>query len=273
MNGVVYGLLFATTIFQAGKTPDSLGRIGGRGEFSRLARVSIYPYDLPHVLFVIDRLHKNRMYYVNSKRFESHRLFANATYLSLQTGQKFFQDNYLRNERRFYMGTVSFQTPVKKWTFEFWEGDLITKQGVREVANILARTFFTPVAFKPNSLHQEEIAQQLPDIPNLLARDIIAPDDYTPMSLGATVGRLRLLDKLDEKTVVYPDEIVVMPEAPVDLPPVGGIVTSQPASPLSHISLRSKSLKIPDAYIKNARPCSRVATVKSFGSKPRPISI
>ena len=236
-----------------GPGPDSLPRIHSRAEFDSISRIADYPYTLPHVLFVIDRLHQDRIYYVNSKRFESHRVFANATYLSLETGQKFFQDNYLRSDRRFYMGTVSYQTPIRKWTIEFWEGDLISKEGLKETARIVQRTFFAPVAFKPNSLHQEEIGTQLAGVPMVLSRDIVAPSDYMPVSLGAAVGRLRVLDKFDDKTVIQPDEIVVLPNAPVDLPPVAGTITSEPASPLSHISLRSKSLGIPDAYIKGAQ--------------------
>jgi hypothetical protein len=222
------------------------------------------------VLFVIDRLHGDRIYYANSRRFLSHRQFANATYLSLQTGQKFFEDNYLRPDRRFYMGTVSYQTPVKRWTFEFWEGDQISRDGIKRVASQIKKSFFAPVEFKPNSLRQEEFAIQLPDVPHLFSRDIVAPPDYTPMSLGSATGRIRILDKLTDQTVIHPDEIVILPEAPVDLPPVAGIITSQPASPLSHISLRSKSLGIPDAYIKNADKlfASRNGQIVRLSTKP-----
>lgn len=251
-------------------SPDSMPQIRSRAEFDGLSRLATYPYLLPHVLFVIDRLHKNRMYYVNSKRFESHREFANRTYLSLETGQKFFQDNYIRDDRRFYMGTVSYQTPVKKWTFEFWEGDMISKDGIEVASRVIQKSFFTPVAFKPNSLRQEEISAKLPDVSVLLSRDIVSPGDYMPLSLGSSVGRLRLLKRYDSQTVVALDDIVVLPEAPVDLPPVAGIITSQPSSPLSHISLRSKSMRIPDAYIKNAEKlfASRNGQVVRFETRP-----
>ncbi|HWD39417.1 MAG TPA: PEP/pyruvate-binding domain-containing protein [Fimbriimonas sp.] len=240
----------ATLTMLAQRTPDSLPRIASRSQFDSIARVASYPYDLPHVMFVIDRLHGDRIYYVNTKRFQSHRDFANKAYLSLETGQRFFSDNYLRPERRFYMGTVSFQTPVKRWTFEFWEGDQISGKGIREVASAIGKSFFEKVAFKPNSLRQEEVSE---GIPRLLPTEILPPSDYQPVSLGTAVGRLRVLEKLDDQTLVGPEDIVVLPSAPVDLPPVAGIVTSEPASPLSHISLRSKSLGVPDAYIKGAR--------------------
>jgi hypothetical protein len=228
-----------------------VSQLRSRAEFDALARPNNYPYPLPHLFFVVDRLHHNRLYYVNSKRYDSHRAFCNATYISLETGQTFFANNYLRPNRRFYMGTLGYQTPVKRWTFEFWEGDQITPAGVREVATQISKTFFAPVALKPNSLLQEEASVEA-KVPRLLASEISPPADYIPLSLASAVGRLRILDKFNSKEVIRPDEIVVLPEAPVDLPPVAGIITIQPASPLSHISLRSKAMRVPDAYIKNA---------------------
>ena len=107
-----------------------------------MARVTLTPYKLPHLLFVIDRRDNSRVYYVNSKRFQFHREFVNATYLSLDTGKTFFENNYLKADRRFLMGTVAYQTPVKQWTFEFWEGDPIDSAQIADTARLLQATFF-----------------------------------------------------------------------------------------------------------------------------------
>ena len=82
------------------------------------------PYALPHVIFVIDRKSGDKIYYVNSKRFRFHKDFVNGTYLSLERGEEFFKNNYLKANRRFILGTLAWQAPVKRYTFEFWEGDL-----------------------------------------------------------------------------------------------------------------------------------------------------
>src|SRR6185436_5098808 len=74
------------------------------------------PYALPHVLFVIDRQDKNRIYYVNTKLYKFHKDFVNGTYLSLERGQVFFENNYLKPNRRFILGTIAYQTPVRRWT-------------------------------------------------------------------------------------------------------------------------------------------------------------
>ncbi|HEV7842863.1 MAG TPA: hypothetical protein VGO69_04160, partial [Pyrinomonadaceae bacterium] len=69
----------------------SLPAIASRADFDQLARTydQDTPYPLPHVLFVIDRKDKDKIYYVNTQRFKFHKDFVNATYLSLERGQEF----------------------------------------------------------------------------------------------------------------------------------------------------------------------------------------
>ena len=82
----------------------SLPAIKTQAEFDTLARINTDTgYALPHVLFVIDRRDKNKIYYVNSKRYRFHKDFVNGTYLSLERGQEFFENNYLKPNRRFIM--------------------------------------------------------------------------------------------------------------------------------------------------------------------------
>ncbi|HZB43993.1 MAG TPA: hypothetical protein VE360_02045, partial [Pyrinomonadaceae bacterium] len=88
--------------------PRSLGAIRTRAEFDSLARVyHDTPYALPHLMFVIDRKERNRVYYVNSKRYRFHKDFVNGTYLSLERGREFFVNNYLNPNRRFILGTIA----------------------------------------------------------------------------------------------------------------------------------------------------------------------
>ncbi len=70
-----------------------------RAEFDSLARVyTDQPYALPHVIFVIDRQDKNKIYYVNSQRYRFHNDFVNGNYLSLERGEEFFKNNYLTRQ-------------------------------------------------------------------------------------------------------------------------------------------------------------------------------
>lgn len=54
--------VLATTGAQRATEVRSLPPIRSRAEFDALARVTETPYPLPHLLFVIDRREKNRIY-------------------------------------------------------------------------------------------------------------------------------------------------------------------------------------------------------------------
>src|SRR5882762_51676 len=138
------------------ESPRSLPAIRSQAEFDSLAVTydPDTPYALPHVLFVIDRKDQNKIYYVNTRRYAFHKDFVNGTYLSLERGSEFFENNYLKSNRRFIMGTIAYQTPLKRWTFEFWEGDLIPADQIRVAADVIKATFFAAVAYKPNSIRQ-----------------------------------------------------------------------------------------------------------------------
>src|SRR3977135_2248439 len=158
-NRIIAGLFF--TVLAAGATasssaqsesPRSLPTIKSQAEFDAMAVTydPDTPYALPHMLFVIDRKGQNKIYYVNTKRYAFHKDFVNGTYLSLERGREFFENNYLKPNRRFILGTIAYQTPLKRWAFEFWEGDLIAADQIKITADVIKKSFFTPVAYKPN---------------------------------------------------------------------------------------------------------------------------
>ncbi len=247
-------LVSSATFLPAQSTASSsLPAIGSRAEFDSLARVyTDRPYALPHIMFVIDRRNKNKIYYVNSKRYRFHRDFVNGTYLSLERGEQFFDNNYLKSNRRFILGTLAYQTPVRRFTFEFWEGDLIPTDQIKETSEIIARTFFEKIAFKPNSLRQEEASVSIEGLERVSESDLAGAQEYQPLNVAKGLGRIHIIDKLDERVEIGSNEIIVLNEVPLHLPPVAGIIISKPSTPLSHINLLAKSWGVPNAYIKNA---------------------
>jgi hypothetical protein len=229
--------------------------IRSRAEFDELAVTydANTPFALPHVLFVIDRRDHNRVYYVNTKRYKFHKDFVNGTYLSLERGQEFFENNYLKANRRFIMGTIAYQTPVRRWTFEFWEGDLIPTDQIKLAADLINKSFFVPVAFKPNSSRQDEASANLEGLQRILQTEISRNQEYQPLNVAKALGRIHIIPKLDEHVEIGFNEILVLDEVPVQLPPVAGIITTKPSTPLSHINLLAKGWGIPNVYIKNAQ--------------------
>ncbi|HZN06622.1 MAG TPA: PEP/pyruvate-binding domain-containing protein [Pyrinomonadaceae bacterium] len=233
----------------------SLPAIKSQADFDRISVVwdANTPYALPHVMIVIDRKDNNRVYYVNKKRYSFHKDFVNGTYLSLERGREFFVNNYIKPNRRFILGTLAYQTPLKRWTFEFWEGDLVTADLIQLAYEVINKTFFAPVAFKPNSLRQDEASAALDGVQRVLQSEIAAQQEYQALNVAKGLGRIHIINKLDDHVEIGSNEILVLDEVPIQLPPVAGIITSQPSTPLSHINLLAKGWGIPNAYIKNAK--------------------
>ena len=233
----------------------SLPAIKSQADFDKLSVIwdANTPYALPHLMFVIDRKDNNKVYYVNKKRYSFHKDFVNGTYLSLERGREFFINNYLKPNRRFILGTLAYQAPIRRWTFEFWEGDLIPAEQIKLAYDVINKTFFAPVAFKPNSLRQDEASSSLAGVQRVLLSDIAKEQAYQALNIAKGIGRIHVITKLDDHVEIGSNEILVLDEVPIQLPPVAGIITSQPSTPLSHINLLAKGWGIPNAYIKNAK--------------------
>src|SRR6185369_223883 len=248
-------LLLVPFLATAQTGPRSLPRIASQADFDKISVTydANTPYALPHINFVIDRQNGNKIYYVNKKRYSFHKDFVNGTYLSLERGKEFFVNNYIKPNRRFILGTIAYQTPIKRWTFEFWEGDLIPAEQIQLTYEVINKSFFVPVAFKPNSLRQDEASKSLAGVERVLQSDIAKEQAYQALNVAKGLGRIHIIPKLDDHVEVGFNEILVLDEVPVQLPPVAGIITSQPSTPLSHINLLAKGWNIPNAYIKNAK--------------------
>jgi len=252
---VIFLVLALSPQIEGQTGPKSLPAIRSQADFDKISITydANTPYALPHVMIVIDRKDGNKIYYVNKKRYSFHKDFVNGTYLSLERGREFFVNNYIKPNRRFILGTLAYQTPIKRWTFEFWEGDLIPADQIQLAYDVINKTFFAPVAFKPNSLRQDEASRSLAGVQRVLQSDIAKEQAYQALNIAKGIGRIHIISKLDDHVEIGSNEILVLDEVPVQLPPVAGIITSQPSTPLSHINLLAKGWGIPNAYIKNAK--------------------
>ncbi len=184
------------------KKPDSkersLPKITSRTEFDTIARVyhQKTPYALPHVMFIIDRARNNKIYYVNSQKYRFHKDFLIGNYLVVKGGD-FFTDVYIKENRRFIVGTIAWQTTVSKYTFEFWEGDLIPADQMKKTFDVINSTFYTPVAFKPNSTRHDELSLKL-GIKRITSDEISKNQEYLALNTAKAYGRVHIIDKLDD---------------------------------------------------------------------------
>jgi hypothetical protein len=201
-------------------------------------------------MIVIDRRAGNKIYFVNSQRFRFHKDFLLATYL-VPRGADVFKPIYIDQDRRFIVGTVAWQKPVDKFTWELWEGDLASPELIKLANDVINKNFFQPVFYKPNSSRQEDASATL-GIGRVLQEELNKNQSYLALNTGSAVGRIHIIDKLDDTVEIGDNEIIVLKELPASLPPVRGVIVAQPSSPLSHINILAKGWNIPNIYVKDA---------------------
>jgi hypothetical protein len=230
---------------------NSLPRIDSQKAFDSIARVyhAGTPYAMPHTMFVIDRRSNNKIYYINSQKYRFHKDFLLATYL-VPRGADVFKPVYIDPNRRFIVGTIAWQKTVDKFTWELWEGDLASAEMIRSANDVINRTFFEKVFYKPNSIRQEDVSADKVD--RVLQDELNRNQAYLALNTGTAVGRLHIIDKLDDTVEIGDNEILVLRELPLSLPPVRGIIVAKPSSPLSHVNILAKGWNIPNVYIKDA---------------------
>lgn len=238
------------------KKPDTekrfLPKIESRKDFDKIARTyhQNTPYALPHAMFIIDRKSKNKIYFVNSQKYKFHKDFLLANYL-VARGEDVFTPIYINQDRRFIVGTIAFQKTVDKFTFELWEGDLASDKLIKLAYDTINANFYEPVAYKPNSIRQEDASAKL-GIRRISADEIQKNQEYLALNTGKAVGRVHIIEKLDDTVEIGDNEILILKELPINLPQVRGIIIAKPSTPLSHINILARGWGIPNVYIKDA---------------------
>ena len=222
--------------------------------FDQLARVynAGTPLAQPHVIFVIDRQAQPaaRLYFINTPRFQLHDRFLREQGL-LRGGREALNRNYRDAGRRFILGTLSWQPQIEGFVYEFWEGDQLTASLLRETEAQLRSHFFAAVQFKANASAQEQVAAAA-GIPAVTQSALIGQQRFLPLNPGQAVGRLRLVDDIDQVHDLLPSDIVVLRQVPIALPPVAGVLTEQPSTMVSHVNLLAKGWGVPNAYVRDA---------------------
>ncbi len=238
------------------KKPDSpknsLPKVESRNAFNSIARVyhAGTPYAMPHVMFVIDRRSNNKIFFINSQKYRFHKDFLLATYL-VPRGTDVFKGIYVDLDRRFMVGTIAWQAPVEKFTWELWEGDLASAELIKMANATINAQFFQKTTYKPNSIRQEDVSANI-GIDRILQDELNRNQAYLALNTGTAIGRVHIIDKLDDTVEIGDNEILILKELPLTLPPVRGVIVAKPSSPLSHINILAKGWNIPNVYIKDA---------------------
>jgi len=237
--------------------PDALPRLDSRAQFARLARVYNpgTALEIPHLLFVIDRQQGGRVYYLNTPRFALHEQFVRQR-LAPEMDKAALKAQYRDPQRRFLFGTLSWQRDLPGYTYEFWEGDVLTASLLQQADAALRASFYQALRFKTNSTQQEQLAAAT-GLAFVTQEALLREQRFLPLNTGRAEGRLRIVRSEAQLRTLSPRDIPVLDEVPIALAPVAGLVTQRPSTLLSHVNLLAKGWGIPNVYVRDAQAALR----------------
>ena len=117
------------------------------------------------------------------------------------------------------------------------------------------------LAFRPPyffGLPSDWVHDEDPRVPvvddGIIFRDV----SFSALNAGEGFGRLQALEPDDRPN---PRDIVLYETLPNELSRVAGIISTQPQTPLSHVDLRAKQNKIPNAFIRDAMDNAEISSL------------
>ncbi len=224
-------------------------------------KIDVHLIDLEFVKFYIIDSHTDnpKVYFMNTQRHRAHASFARAVGLPHRnipnsgstTGQ-------MRGEIIYHPTVLAPSGKLGVYRFEFEPNDSYTFEKVQMANELLAANmqllknnlmyYPMPNAALPK-YKQEKNLYDNSRVAILLEEDIYADVNFLALNHAEGYGLLRLM-ALDERP--NSRDIVIYEALPNEMPRVGGIITTVPQTPLSHVNLRAIQDKVPNAYIKDA---------------------
>ena len=236
----------AIALWQAadGTHPVDIHRISTEDDFARLAIALPLSgeQEIKRVPFIIDlQSHETPVIWMDANETEFHYEYLTERGLTHLPVEEFNHLNYTSDERRFVLGSVVRYGPGRD-VVELWDGDTITGDRLALTMDRLGRAYHRRLLFRPGSPHQQSVAEaiSLPidDGPGIA-------DGRFVFNEGRSIGTLRLIET-DDQDDVLPSDIVILTRTPIDLDPVGGIISMNTVSPTTHINVLSRTWGIPN---------------------------
>eukprot|EP00943_MAST-04B_sp_MAST-4B-sp1_P008182 g8182.t1 len=217
------------------------------------------------------------LYFMNAQRNETYHFDFARDNLNEKMSLTEFNQNTYNNEKRLYLsGSVIahdqfVQSDGRKgiYTLEFWSGDIVPMwMIVRAYKMLQARMPFAASLLKyyPSGDGQCEALESYEEtngelgVPIVTREELYANQSFSPLNLGVGFGKLRVLGPDDTSPATVRD-VVICTIIPNDMSHVAGVITEQPQTPLSHINLKAKQNKSPNAFLKDASKLPHIATL------------
>ena len=249
--------------------------VGTREDFlglSRKVRSGGGEQDVVKVLFHRKAPGGEKLYYFNTKEYPYHGWFAEA-----HTGWKGTEEEFNRNyegngeNRSYNQGTLVLSKGTgpegkDQLLFEVWTGDTIDAKHLKDFYDQVRKNMKLdlPIVFHPLSVDQERLAHTpgFP-IPSVSTEELFKGKTYQSLNEGVAYGYVKIVDPNDHDPLLGVTDIAVFEQVPNDIGLVGGVVTGEFQTPLSHVNVKSINRGTVNMALKGARE-----ELKKYAGKP-----
>lgn len=222
------------------------------------------------VKVIIDLADDWRVYFLQSRRWEIHYYFADRFLarpgMPIEEHGAFNVREYRSPDRRFVLATLARHRDQDVWAMELVAGDsLDIPRTARAFAAVRARVFFGDrLRYRPVPPAQEASvpALEAAGLPVVRTEALYAGVRYQPVSVGVAYGYLRVMRGAFDPMRVRRNDIVVLDEAPLDLPVCAGVITAAMQTPLSHVAVLATNRATPDMALRGALDDPRVRALE-----------
>ncbi|MES2708395.1 MAG: PEP/pyruvate-binding domain-containing protein [Verrucomicrobiota bacterium] len=216
-----------------------------------------------------------RLYFLNTNKHQFHYYFAQEVLGYEKDLGTFNNETYFSDSRKFMAGSlVAYdhygppgQPATGLYGMEFWPSDGVKIAHVTKAYDLVSRALpwmTARFAYHPAGTTQEQLlkaeaaAWAVAPVDVITSGELFADTAYSVLNPGISFGRLVLGGGTQAVTA---RDVVVLPSIPADLSRVAGIITAAPQTPLSHINLKAKQNKTPNAYLRGAMTDPRITAL------------
>lgn len=267
-----------------------LNQVGSRADFLKLAKeVQSGGQEQQVVKVVYHRGNKDgpKVHFFNTREYALHQDFAAA-----HTGFKGTEAEFVRNYegsgegREYNSGSVVLSKRTGKdgndqLLFEIWTGDTMDATHLQEFYNAVKKQLKigTKLHFHPLGVDQEKLVKNIHSIPVITNDQLYAGRTYLPLNEGAAYGYVKFIDPKDHDPLLSLSDIAVFENVPNDIGLVGGVVTEEFQTPLSHVNVKSMNRGTVNIALRKAKeelkkyegkPIELIADGKSFKIRELP---
>ena len=219
--------------------------------------VDTHLIDLEFVKFYLFDMDTDRpiVYFMNTETHRAHRDFGSV--IGLWT-KPHWRWGAMKGEIVYHPNVVAPDGSLGVYRFEFEPLDAYSFEAVAYAYEVLAASMpllegnfaYYPMPARALPLYHEERALYDDSRVDVLLEEDVFPDvDFIALNRAEGYGFLRVMS-LEERP--DPRDVVIYETLPNELSRVGGIITTVPQTPLSHVNLRAVQDGVPNAFIRDA---------------------